>query len=761
MKRVLFLLVAAALFFGQALASPVDVNQAKRIGLKYVQSNATRQISELTLAYTQLTENGTPALYVFNFEGGFMIVSADDVAQPILAFGEEGRFDADNISDALAFYLRHYARQIAYAVENNLAPEADVLDQWQQIERNGYIRSLDRGTHDVLPLLTTNWNQDYPYNYYCPTSNYGPGGHVYAGCVAAAMSMVMKYWNWPDHGNGSHSYTPEGYPTQSANFEETYYQWNNMPNSLSYGSPAAQIQAVATLMWHCGIAVDMGYDYDGSGAHSEDVPDAIADYFRYTDHAYLNSRDLFSKTEWENKLIESLYEGFPCYYAGSDSEGGHAFVCDGYRASDRKFHFNWGWGGSGNNNYYAIDALNPPGYHFNEYNRAIFDFIPDYVYNGLIPAVEDLAIEAENAVSKKGMVTWTNPTSSLDGTALENIEQVVLLRNGEQIFAQNNVVPGEAMSFEDNVAEYDCYTYNLYFLSNGTKGRFAEKTYQYGPTCTWKIIGQTTNFQGWNGGTLQVLNSFGSIVDEVTMTTSTPLSKQVRMPEGEVSFKWVAPISNVSNLTINIKNSSNTSVYSYTGASTGLNGTIYTDSNDCGGCLPPNHFAGEYQWSGEGFGTMLTWSYDTDPQSFKVYRSEDGVEYEEIATVDKTEREYFDVVDAGTYYYKVTAYRSYCESTPAWTDGGDEYVMVNVTSVEENCEKNNVFPNPANESLSVVGVGLQQVVVYNMTGQVVYQKNCDEDGLVINTSTFAPGMYAISIKSSALGTVVRRFAVVH
>lgn len=761
MKKTLLLLATAALFVGQALASPVDVNQAKRIGLKYVQSNAAKRVTELSLAYTQLTESGTPALYVFNFEGGFMIVSADDVAQPILAFGEEGQFDADNISDGLAYYLRHYARQIAYAVENNLAPEADILDQWQQIERNGYILSLDRGTRDVQPLLTTNWNQDYPYNYYCPTSTYGPGGHVYAGCVATAMSMIMKFWNWPDHGSGSYSYTPEGYPTQSANFEETYYEWDNMPNSLSYGSPVAQIQAIAKLMWHCGIAVDMGYEYNGSGAHSEDVPDAIANYFRYTDHAYLDSRDLYSKTEWENKLIASLDEGFPCYYAGNDSEGGHAFVCDGYRASDRKFHFNWGWSGTGNNSYFAIDALNPPGYHFNDYNRAVFDFIPDYIYNGLIPAVEDLAVESENAVSKKGMVTWTNPANSLNGSALENIEQVVLLRNGEQIFTQNNVTPGVVMSFEDNVSDYDCYTYTLYCVSNGKKGRFASVTYQYGPTCTWKIVGQTTNFQGWNGGKIQVLNSFNTVVDEITMTSSTPISRQVRMPQGDVTFKWVAPSTAVSSLTINIKNSSNSSVYTYSGNSNQIPATMFSGDNDCGGCLPPTNFAGEYQWTDEGFGTLLTWVYDADPQSFKVYRSTDGVTYEEIGTADKTVREYFDEVEPGTYYYKVTAYRSYCESTPAWTTDGDEFVLIQVTSVGEGFEKSDVFPNPANESLCVTGTGLQQVVIYNMTGQVVYQKACDEDGIVINTSSFAPGMYAISIKSLTTGTMVKRFAVVH
>ena len=101
-------------------------------------------------------------------------------------------------------------------------------------------------------------------------------------------------------------------------------------------------------------------------------------------------RDLYSKFDWEEMLIASLEEGFPLYYSGSDDSGGHAFACCGYRESDRKFYFNWGWSGS-LNNYYAIDALNT-GWNgsFNQGQAAIFDYIPDYVYNGLIPAVEDL-----------------------------------------------------------------------------------------------------------------------------------------------------------------------------------------------------------------------------------------------------------------------------------------------------------------------------------------------------------------------------------
>ena len=754
MRKTLFLMMTLALFVGQLIAAPVGEEQARQLGLKYVQSHAGRQVANLTLAYTQMTESGNPAVYVFNYENGSVFVSADDVARPILGCTDEP-FDMAVVPDGLAYYLRYYARQIEFARENNLEPEMEVTSEWRHVAADGFENDNRSTRGDIAPLISTNWNQDYPYNAYCPTGHGGPQGHAYAGCVATAMSMVMKKWNWPDHGQGSHSYTPDTYPEQSVDFENTYYQWSSMPNSCNNSN----YQAVATLMYHCGVSVDMMYGGSASGAYSQDVPAAIHDYFRYTEHATRLDRDLYSKAEWEQMLIRNLEYDFPLYYSGSDTDGGHAFVCCGYRQSDNKFYFNWGWSGA-MNNYYAIDALNTYSGHFNEGQAAIFDFIPGYIYDALLPAVDDLSVTAENAHSKTGVIRWTNPTVSLSGQAIENIEQVVLLRNGVQIFTQSNVVPGEEMSFEDNVADFDCYTYRLYYLSNGVKGRFTDANYQYGPTCTWKVIGQTTNFQGWNGGKIQVLNSFNSVVEEVTMTSAAPVSQLVRMPEGAVALKWVAPSTAVTSITINVKNSNNQSVYSYTGNSNQVPATLFEGDNDCGGCEPPTGLNGEYQWTGDGFGTLLTWIYDADPQSFKVYRSIDGIDYEEVATVDKTAREYFDAAEEGIYYYKVTAYRSYCESTPAWTDGGDDYIRIEVTSVGENDVNSSLFPNPANTMLCVEAEGLQQVTIFNMMGQVVYRQACDQDGLVVNTSHFAQGVYTITIKSSN-GQTTQRFTVVH
>ena len=759
MKKSLFLLLSMALFLYSAQAAPVDVNRAKNVGTNYVQRTLGYRVADLQLVYTLENADGVPCLYVFNHDQGYVVVAGDDAAQPILGYSEGGSFDSNHIADGEAAVLRHFADQISYAMEHHLVAEPEVAEAWQLAAKG----ELARGTHVVEPLIDLLWDQNYPYNSYCPTAYNGPGGHVYAGCVADAMAMVMKYWNWPDHGSGSHTYKPTNYPNQTANFEETYYDWNNMPVRLYSNSPIAQIQAVATLMWHCGIAVDMDYAPDGSGAHSEDVVPAISSYFRYTENAHLESRDLYTKTEWEDLLIECLDEGFPIFYAGQDSngQGGHAYVCDGYN-SNRYFHFNWGWSGSGNNPYYAIDALNPPGFHFNQYNRAIIDFIPDYIYNNLAPVPNDFGISTENANSKSGVITWTNPTVSVAGEPLTSLDSVTVFRNGQRIFTAANVTPGETMSCIDEVPDFDCYTYSVYYRTNGTKGRILKYKYQYGPTCTWKLIGQTTNFQGWNGGKIQLINQFGTVFEEFTMTSSMPVSQPISMPMGEVKMKWVAPQSQVPSLTITLKNSSNTAVYNYTGNSNGITaGVVYTGDNDCDGCLPPTNLQGAYVFEGDAFGALLTWEYDANPQSFKVYRSEDGVTYEEVATVDKEAREYLDESPIGSYYYKVTAYRNYCESLPAWTSGEEsDYVVVDVTSVCEDEIQAQIYPNPANGNLNIQAEGLREVTVFNLLGQSVFSQRVDSNKFEINTSAWSQGVYTIRV-ATADGTVAKRVSILH
>lgn len=757
MKKLSLLSLAMILFMGAAFAAPVDVNRAKSLGLKYVQNTLEVKTTELTLAYTETCDSGVEALYVFNYDQGYVVVAADDRAYPILGYCTDAQFDVNSIPEGLRYYLGHYARQIQYAIGENLAVEPEVAEQWYLLDKEGVIMKT-RSDRAVAPLLSTTWDQGWPYNYYAPAcTSYWTNNHCYAGCVATAMSQVMKYWNWPETGNGEHSYSTSSYGgTLSANFGNTTYNWSIMPNSCSTNNAAAQ--AVALLMYHCGIAVDMDFSPDGSGSHTEYVPDAVINYFRYGSCTNLKNRDDFSRTAWEDMLIATFDRGIPVVYAGNDTNGGHAFNCDGYN-DQRYFHFNWGWSGS-YNNYYQIDALNTGNGNFNLYQRVVFEMVPDYVYDAMVPAIESFDPVVANASTHTVTLSFTVPTTSASGAELESISSIVLMRDGNIIQTYNAPQPGEQITFEDTVGDDGCYEYAIYGVNNDIKGLTIKKVVLVGPNCSWKLIGQTDNFQGWSGGAIQFVDHNGVVFKEITMTTSSPISEKFQMPEGEFQLKWVAPTTTVPSLTINLKNSANQSVYNFTGSSTQLNGTIFNATNDCPSCTPPTNFVGEYYYENGTFGTHLTWNCDYEPSKYKVYRSDDGVEYDEIAAIEGTVKEYFDEAGVGNYYYKVTAFSTACESTPAFTDEGTDFVFITVTGVDENTAEATIYPNPVRTSLTIQASGIQHVAMYNVVGQQVYHFEGSTDTLTINTARLEQGIYTVSV-TTATGKTSRRIVVIH
>ena len=755
MKKLLIVVAALAVFAGQMLANPVDVNTAKDLGVKYLKNNvvSAKNITDTQHVYTLSSENDTPYLYVFNYENGYVVVAADDRACPILGYGD-GTFDVNNIPDGLKYFLGHYGRQIQYAIDNELVAEEDIVEQWELLRKEG-ITSRTRMEKAVSPLLATTWDQGWPYNYYAPAcTSYWTNNHCYAGCVATAMSQVMKYWNWPETGVGEHSYSSSSYGgTLSANFGATTYNWSIMPNSLASQATTAA-QAVALLMYHCGIAVDMDYAPDGSGAQTGDVPTALSEYFRYGACANMKSRDNYTRSVWEDMLIETFDRGIPVVYAGYDTDGGHAFNCDGYN-NNRYFHFNWGWSGS-YNNYYQIDALNTGNGSFNTNQRAVFEIIPDYIYNAMVPAIESMNVNIDNAITMTANISWTVPSTSVSGEPLTAIQQIVLKRNGVAIQTYDNPQPGETLTFVDEVAEYGAYEYAIIGKNNGFEGEEFSQVAIFGPSCTWKFVCQTTNFQGWNDGKLQAVSANGTVLKELTMTSSSPLSEKVRFPEGDFSLNWVAPATAVSSITITLKNSANQTVYTFTGASTQLNGTIFSGNNDCPNCTAPTDFTGEYNNGG----VLLRWNCAYAPSKFKVYRSEDGIDYSEIANIDGEQNEYFDNVASGTYYYKVTAYSSACESDPALTNDDEDNVMVTVPySVTENSVNAKLYPNPTTGNLRIESQDLNTVAVFNLVGQKVYEEKINGGECVINMKEFGSGIYMVRIQTMT-GSTTQKVSVI-
>ncbi|MBI1288429.1 MAG: T9SS type A sorting domain-containing protein [Flavobacteriales bacterium] len=360
MKRILLLSTILNFFALWLFAAHVDEQTARTVGGSFLSTLVTgsdRSANDLQLVYSADATGASAAdityFYVFQDEEGFVIVSGDDRSLPILAYSDQGMFDANEIPTNTRKWLEGYKTQLRQMIADDVAQPQESAEQWEMY-LHGSVASGSRAAA-VSPLVDTRWNQSPYYNALCP------GGSV-TGCVATAMAQVMKYWDYPANGSGFHSYNHSTYGTLSASFGNTTYQWSSMPNTVNSSN-----NAVATLMYHCGVSVDMDYSPQVSNAYviSAQSPVqhcseyALKTYFGYDPSLHGEERDNYNDTQWSNLLKAELDASRPIIYAGFGSGGGHCFVCDGYDNSGF-FHFNWGWAGA-YDGYFSINALNPSG----------------------------------------------------------------------------------------------------------------------------------------------------------------------------------------------------------------------------------------------------------------------------------------------------------------------------------------------------------------------------------------------------------------
>ena len=332
----------------------VSVDEAKQKALKFLsnqptfvkgRNHAPQQVSNLNLVHQVAMENGQNALYVFNNEaGGFVIVSGDDRAEDILGYSNEGAFDADSMPENIKGWLDEYAAQILYIQEHELPAS-----------------NIRKASHAAIaPMLTTTWDQGYPYNNECP--DFFGQGKCLTGCGATAMAQLMYY-----HRAKSVTKTTgtiPAYITQTYNINVdaipagSPIDWDNMLEDYDGHKNDRQIKAVANLMKYCGAAVCMDYSMDGSSSYDDGVCLALKAFFNYSYSTAWEYRYNYpSDEEWDNLIYNELSNNRPVMYCGYNDNEGHFFICDGYDGN-AYYHINWGWGGYCDG-YFLLSTLDP------------------------------------------------------------------------------------------------------------------------------------------------------------------------------------------------------------------------------------------------------------------------------------------------------------------------------------------------------------------------------------------------------------------
>ena len=373
------------------------------------------EISELDLIYSGTKDIvGYPLYYIFNrSDGGYIVAAGDDCIDKVLIYSDSGCIDRKNMPDNMAWWIREYERMMAFAIQKGISLKSQ--------------RKQNRENIDYL--LTCKWDQGYPYNSLCPIG--GDGKRCMTGCVATALAQIMYYYRWPDVGFGTKEYTfavddnPQMQQSLSADFGKTSYQWNKMIDFYNGGDFSDdEKNAVATLMLHCGIALEMVYGTVSSSPILMLESNVLKNYFRY--YYDIAQKNNVSDEDFVKIVYHELSEGRPVLVGGNNKDGekGHLFVCDGYK--DGYFHFNWGWSGAGTAYCLPMELIpNIQDFDFSYNHRLIYNIRP---FKGKMPTGQVYIETAQPGNLNQEMPEEANYANSLKISGVLNGTDILTLR---------------------------------------------------------------------------------------------------------------------------------------------------------------------------------------------------------------------------------------------------------------------------------------------------------------------------------------------
>lgn len=442
---------------GLALAQSVTPEEAATAAQRFFES----QGKTLVRCAKVIGDAHDPALYIFNAENGFVIISGDKSVQPVLSFSDHQIYNDADVVPPFEMWVNHYANQINQVKKQHIV-QPQFVSRWEGILAGA---PAFRTGDEVEPLLHSHWDQGTFYNYYCPEDASGQNGHVVTGCVATAMAQLLYYYRFPDTGTGSYTYTDEHYGVQSADYGNTTYDYNAMCDD-----PTAINLEICKLIYHCGVGVDMVYGPDGSGMYNHSAAKVLRTHFKYspeTQYLYRDSTDL----NWDSVIVSHLIRRIPMYYAGWSvpNINGHGFICDGYQTVDSSyyFHFNFGWSGY-MDNYYYTNSLFVGSSNFNLAQELIINGYPDtaqYLYPTPQPLTGSLTLTSDESTFTSGNPAATPCGDGMDFTwdiqpSPVNLEDISLTIRYDIASGDTLLISSTSANFNEFVLTNDTGTFH-------------------------------------------------------------------------------------------------------------------------------------------------------------------------------------------------------------------------------------------------------------------------------------------------------------
>jgi len=391
MKKFVLLTALFALFSQNIDAKSVSVDQAMAIAKQQLAQPTKLNASnaKMTLSYTAMSLKGQNDYYVFNREGGqgYVIVSGDDMTDPVLAYSDRGSFNLNDAPEALKIMLERYQLSLDMMRKNPQATKAPSLTMNPNGVAPMFLNEYGEGPH---------WHQFAPYNEYFPTYN---GEHCYAGCVPIAFAHIMKGLRYPSYGNGSNTFhymLGDQERTATANFNHTY-KYSSMKNG--YQGYTSGWQDVAQMVYDIAVAFQAKFSTSSTNVSYDQIIKGMVAYFNYNPNVQFLQKANYADATWREMVYTELDEGRPVLYFGyrtvlndgtENAHVGHAFVMDGYD-SEGRVRIIWGFQPEEYNSWFSFDLLSPriygdTPYEHDEYKEG---FNADqYAIMGIRPAEE-------------------------------------------------------------------------------------------------------------------------------------------------------------------------------------------------------------------------------------------------------------------------------------------------------------------------------------------------------------------------------------
>lgn len=531
MKLKATIILALLLATISSSATKRTAAEKRMLAEQYIGTHSTRTTS---INLRTIVENEMLTM-IGSEDNGFVIVSNDDAFPPVIGYSQEA-FSSD-MPPGLNWYLGAAEESMRVILAGNARYKTVTPP-------SGFPESVD-------PFVTSTWDQGNPYNKFCPGGN-GTSSRLYpTGCVATALAQIMYYHKYPEVGIGDHQYSfkPQSGVGRilSANFGETHYDWANMLDNYSKGYTDEQANAVATLMLHCGVAVEMGYTASGSGSYGQEACLGIKKFFGYNKNARLYTRDYYTAELWMQMIYKELNLKRPIYYNGvSTGSGGHAFVIDGYD-KEGFVHVNWGWGGK-SDGFFDIALLNPSGSSFSVDQGMIIGICKpdiDIPYESQVVA-DELGFIFSGTSTKRVTISgviYNAAAEKFYGTiacVLENSENTIVLKTEDNLTLQP-ITGGQWFT-----TKFSLRSNNLSSIPDGTYRLFVgSKTAE---DTRWQLVRPK---EGEVSSYIVVKNG-----DDVTWTESK-------------DDMWTSETTGISSVTIKSQDNTNSNIYDIQGHNKG------------------------------------------------------------------------------------------------------------------------------------------------------------------------------------------------